>query len=80
MKLEVITPEKKIFEGEIESIKVPGAKGSFAVLNNHAPIISTLVKGDIKVLTSAFDVEVFSITGGVIEVHQNEIVVLADME
>ena len=45
LKLKIISPEKVIFDGEVESLKVPGIQGSFEVLNNHAPIISSLVKG-----------------------------------
>ena len=45
MKIEIITPDKKIFEGEIKSVRVPGKKGSFQVLKDHAPIISTLENG-----------------------------------
>jgi F-type H+-transporting ATPase subunit epsilon len=49
MKLEVITPEKKMFEGEVEAVRFPGIDGSFQVLKGHAPIISSLKKGKIKV-------------------------------
>ena len=45
MLLEIITPENKLFEGEVTSVKFPGTDGEFVVLNNHAPIISTLTKG-----------------------------------
>ena len=48
LKLKIISPEKVIFDGEVESLKVPGIQGSFEVLNNHAPIISSLVKGDVE--------------------------------
>ena len=49
MLLEIITPENKLFEGEVTSVKFPGTDGEFGVLNNHAPIISTLTKGSIAV-------------------------------
>lgn len=49
MKLEVITPEKKLFEGEVKAVQFPGINGSFQLLENHAPIISALGKGKIKV-------------------------------
>ncbi|MGB2371970.1 MAG: FoF1 ATP synthase subunit delta/epsilon, partial [Flavobacteriales bacterium] len=45
MLLELITPEKKVFQGEVNSVQLPGTNGKFEVLNNHAPIISTLTKG-----------------------------------
>lgn len=78
MFLEIITPEQTVFSGEISLIKVPGTKGSFEVLNNHAPIISTLDKGDIKIITSGDEEKHFSIVGGVIEVRDNKIIVLGD--
>ena len=78
MFLEIITPEQTEFSGEISLIKVPGTKGSFEVLNNHAPLISTLDKGDIKIITSGEEEKHFSIVGGVIEVRDNKIIVLGD--
>ena len=78
MFLEIITPEKTIFSGEINLIKVPGSKGSFEVLKNHAPLISTLEKGDIKVLTNTDEEKHFNIDGGVIEVRDNKIIVLGE--
>lgn len=79
MFLEIITPEQTVFSGEVSLIKVPGTKGSFEVLNNHAPIISTLDKGDIKIITSGDEEKHFSIEGGVIEVRDNKIIVLGDI-
>lgn len=78
MFLEIITPEKTVFSGEINLIKVPGSKGSFEVLKNHAPLISTLEKGDIKVITNTDEEKHFSIDGGVIEVRDNKIIVLGE--
>ena len=51
MFLEIITPDKKVFEGEVSSVLVPGANGQFQMLENHAAIISTLVNGKVKVKT-----------------------------
>lgn len=79
MDLEIITPEKKIFEGEIDSIKVPGSSGSFTVLRNHAPIVSTLEAGEITLVTKSAETKNFKVSGGVIEVHDNKVVVLADI-
>ena len=78
MFLEIITPEQTVFSGEISLIKVPGTKGSFEVLNNHAPLISTLDKGDIKVITNSDEEKHFSIESGVIEVRDNKIIILGD--
>ena len=78
MILEIITPEKQVFTGEVTSIKFPGISGEFEVLNNHAPIISTLTSGVIRVITSENNTENFDINGGVIEMQNNKIIVLAD--
>lgn len=61
MQLEIITPETKIFSGEADAVQLPGLDGLFQVLNNHAPIISALVKGTVKVnLNAAIDEEELS--------------------
>jgi F-type H+-transporting ATPase subunit epsilon len=49
MQLEIVSPEAQLFNGEVLSITVPGASGSFQILNNHASIVSTLVKGRVKI-------------------------------
>ncbi|MDC3105301.1 ATP synthase F1 subunit epsilon [bacterium] len=78
MLLDILTPEKLLFEGKIKSVKLPGTNGEFEILNNHAPIISTLSKGEICVTNSKNDKEIFNINGGVIEMQNNKIIVLAD--
>ena len=78
MNLEIITPEKQVFSGEVTSVKFPGTTGEFEVQNNHAPIISTLSEGEIRVVTSENNTEKFSINGGVIEMQNNKIIVLAE--
>ena len=80
MKLEILTPEKTIYKGEVNSIKVPGSKGSFTVLHNHAAIISTLTKGQISFVSENKKDEVINIIGGIVEVKKNNIIVLADLE
>jgi F-type H+-transporting ATPase subunit epsilon len=78
MKIEIVTPDSKIYSGEIRSVRVPGTKGSFQVLNDHAPIISTLDKGTVYISDDQ-GIEVrYEITGGVIEVNKNRIILLAD--
>ena len=52
MILEIITPEKQVFSGEVTSVQFPGINGGFEILNNHAPIISTLGKGEIRIITT----------------------------
>ena len=76
MILEIITPENKLFEGEVTSVKFPGTDGEFGVLNNHAPIISTLTKGKIIVTDENDNVSDCEINGGVIEMLNNKIIVL----
>ena len=78
MHLEIITPDKKVYEGTIKLVKVPGSKGSFEVLRNHAPIISTLENGEVKIIDENDKTEFFEIGGGVIEVKQNKIIILAE--
>jgi F-type H+-transporting ATPase subunit epsilon len=78
MYLEIITPDKKLFEGEAKALTVPGSDGSLGVLNNHAPMIASLKKGKVKVTTDKSDVTFFEVNGGVIEVLKNKVVVLAE--
>jgi F-type H+-transporting ATPase subunit epsilon len=80
MYLEIITPEKKLFAGDAELVKLPGSSGSFEVLMNHAPTISTLTEGKIKVNESNGTISYFDIRGGIIEVKNNNIIVLVDSD
>ncbi len=77
MILDILTPDKKIYSGEIISVQVPGTSGSFEILKNHVAIISTLEKGKVKV-KSKTGTEVFLIEGGVIEVVKNKVTLLAE--
>jgi len=77
MHLDIITPEKKLFSGEVTSVKVPGTMGEFQVLKNHAPIISSLGKGKVTVKSSE-GVKTFDVRSGVIEVLKNNVIVLAE--
>lgn len=78
MYLEIITPDKKIFEGEVKLIQLPGSKGAFEMLKNHAPIISTLEKGTIKIEDENNNEKLFEINGGVVENKANKIIVLVE--
>ena len=78
MLLEIITPDKKLFSGDVVSVQLPGTNGSFGLLNNHAPIISSLRKGIIKVVTDQKVAEEFEIKGGIIELKNNKVIVLAE--
>ncbi|MFD3000794.1 ATP synthase F1 subunit epsilon [Pontibacter toksunensis] len=77
MYLEIITPDKKVFAGEVEAAKFPGTNGSFEVLDLHAPLISTLESGQVRITTSTGQ-EFFTVDGGVVEVLNNKIIVLAE--
>ena len=81
MFIEIITPDKKIFEGEVISAILPGTDGSFQVLNNHAALISTLGKGNINFVKTfgnkAERVEL-EVDGGVVEILNNKVTVLAE--
>jgi len=80
MTLEILTPDKKVFEGEVSSVTLPGTMGSFEILNNHAPIISTLEDGKLVVRGMGKDGKehVFLIKGGVVEANSNQVMVLAE--
>lgn len=76
--LKIISPEKIVFQGEVKSVIVPGEVGEFEILNNHAPIISTLIAGRMGYTTDAGK-EFFQIRGGFVEVKQNEVNLCVEM-
>ncbi|MDX1283375.1 MAG: ATP synthase F1 subunit epsilon [Draconibacterium sp.] len=78
MFLEIITPDKKVYKGEVKLVQLPGSKGKFEILNKHAPIISTLDKGVIKVVEKSGDEKFFEVDGGVVENKTNKIIVLVE--
>jgi F-type H+-transporting ATPase subunit epsilon len=75
--LEIITPEKPIFKDQIEAVTIPGTLGSFQILKNHAPIISSFEIGIIKVKTASAET-FYTTAGGTVEVNKNQVLVLAD--
>jgi len=76
--IEIISPEKQLFAGNITIVQLPGALGSFEIMENHAPIISTLTKGKIKVKETNGTITYFEISGGIIEASNNEVKVLVE--
>jgi len=76
MNVEIITPDQTIYKGEAELVQLPGIDGSFEILNNHAPLISALVEGKVKVKKGGSE-EFYEIKGGVIEVLDNKVLILA---
>ena len=78
MKLEIITPDKTIFTGEVQLVQLPGVDGLFEILNNHAPMIAALGQGRIKTMDNDKKLQYFEITGGMLEVFNNKVLVLAE--
>ena len=77
MTIEIINPDETIYSGEADLVQLPGKDGSFEILNNHAPLISVLKEGKIKVIDKNKNTQFFEIKGGVIEVLRNKILILA---
>jgi len=77
MTLEILTPDKKVYEGEASSVTLPGTLGQFEILNHHAPIISTLEDGKL-IIRNAGKEDIFFIQGGVVECLNNVVTVLAE--
>lgn len=77
MKLNIITPEDVLYEGEVKSVRLRGTDGKFQILNNHAPIISALSKGQIRITDSEDKEITFDINGGLVEMSKNKIQILA---
>lgn len=78
MKVDIITPDKTLFSGDLDLIKVPGIDGSFEIMNHHAPIISILTKGQLKLVDYKKQEQFLEINGGVIEVNNNTVKILAE--
>lgn len=78
MFVEIISPDRKIFEGEATALSLPGMDGSLGILNRHAPLISSLKKGDVKLTHPSQGQMKFPINGGVIEVLNNKVIILAE--
>ena len=78
-KLTILTPEGKAFDGDVASVTVPGVAGHFGVLTGHAPMVSALKAGLVKVSTESSECSHWVISGGVMEVGPAEAVILADL-
>jgi F-type H+-transporting ATPase subunit epsilon len=79
MQIEILTPEKKIYTGDVYGLQLPGVSGSFEVLDKHAPLVSALKNGVVKILLdNKGATKGYSITGGFIEVLQNKATVLLE--
>ena len=80
MHLEILTPESRIFTGTVRLISLPGSNGIFEILKGHAPLISTLETGKIKVIDASGITQYFDIIRGVVECMDNKIHVLVNIE
>ncbi len=78
MTLEILSPEKMLFRGEAERVTLPGASGEFTVLRNHAPIISALVRGNVKYVEKGGEEKSLSVEGGFVEVKKNRVTVCVE--
>ena len=79
MNLEILTPEKKLYSGEVYGVQMPGISGSFEVLERHAPLVSALKAGRVKVLKDKQNhFSFFDIGGGFVEVLNNKVTVLVE--
>ncbi len=78
MILEILTPERRLFSGDVYGVQLPGIDGKFEVLDKHAPLVSALGKGNLKVLRDKTNTTHFSIESGFVEVLNNKATVLVE--
>ena len=78
MKLEIITPSSTLFTGEVSLVQLPGLDGLFEILSSHAPLVSALKEGRVKVEDNQNEPQFFDIRGGVVEVSHDKVLVLAE--
>ena len=78
MTIEILSPEKAIFTGEATFVSLPGSDGSLGILNNHAPLITTLKAGEVKIEDEKGKSQSFEVSGGTVEVLNNHVIILAE--
>jgi F-type H+-transporting ATPase subunit epsilon len=78
MTLEILTPERKIFSGDVYGVQLPGISGLFEVLDKHAPLVSELKAGKLKILKDKSSTNSYNIQGGFVEVLNNKTTVLVE--
>jgi F-type H+-transporting ATPase subunit epsilon len=78
MKVEILTPEATLFEGEASFVYLPGSDGSLGILNRHAPLISSLKKGTLRIKDNSGKEHKFDVKGGTVEVLNNKVIILAE--
>lgn len=79
MKAEIITPQESLYKGDANMVSLPGTYGAFEILKNHAPIISTLTKGDVIVVDTENNKHTFTIKSGLVEASDNMVWILAEL-
>ncbi len=78
MQLDILTPEHKVYSGNVYGVQLPGTEGYFEILENHAPMIASLGKGKLKIIKDKNTTELYEITGGFVEVINNKASVLIE--
>lgn len=78
MHLEILSPERKIFSGDVYGIQLPGTEGSFEILENHAPMIASLGKGKMKIIKDRNQTDLYEISAGFVEILNNKATVLIE--
>ncbi len=76
MNLVILSPEREIFSGAVKSVSVPGTDGGFQILDRHAPIVSSLKSGEVRVVTDKNETLAFAVDGGFVEMLNNEVALL----
>jgi F-type H+-transporting ATPase subunit epsilon len=78
MQLEILSPERKVYSGNVYGVQLPGIEGSFEILENHAPMIATLGNGKMKIIKDKNTTELYEISGGFVEVLNNKASVIIE--
>ncbi len=78
LQVEIYTPEKTVFKGEARGVQLPGISGKFEVLTGHAPLISALEEGEVRVNTGSANPTNYTIESGFVEVLENHVSILAE--
>ncbi|MEN8192066.1 MAG: F0F1 ATP synthase subunit epsilon [Bacteroidota bacterium] len=76
--VDIVTPSKTAIDGEVKAITIPGTLGSFQILYNHAPLLSSFEVGQIKIEDEKGEIKYFATSGGTVEVEDNKVIVLAE--
>ena len=79
MQVQIITTTQTLYEGEAKLVGVPGTKGRFTLLNNHAPIVSSLTPGQVRVVNLKDETTTYDIQGGLVESSNNKVILLAEV-